>query len=225
MRSSGIVPNYSRLVLFRDRVDAGQRLVERLVAYQNREATVVLGIPRGGLVVASEIALALHLPLSLCAVRKVGAPGNPELAVGAVDEEDGLVLDRRLARHLGLSPDQLARAAAGARDDLRRWLAGVAVGTGPATVARDVILVDDGVATGYTAQVGVEALRRHGARRIVLAVPVAPPDTAAWLRGVVDEWVCLTTPEPFYAVGEFFEEWPQVSDEEVHALLLAGNRL
>jgi putative phosphoribosyl transferase len=212
-------------MFFLDRTDAGQRLAQRLMAYRDADATVVLGIPRGGLVVAHEVARALRLPLGICAVRKVGAPENPELAIGAVDDEDGLVLDRRLARHLGLGADQLERAAAVARAELRAWLRTVAGHAPPVAQDREVILVDDGVATGYTAQVGVEALRRHGARRIVLAEPVAPPDTAAWLCRLVDEWVCLQTPEPFHAVGEFFEEWRQVTDEEVQALLPAGNSL
>jgi predicted phosphoribosyltransferase len=95
----------------------------------------------------------------------------------------------------------------------------------PALEGRTVILTDDGVATGYTAQAGIQTVRRRGAQRVVLAVPVAPPDTAAWLKAEVDEFVCLATPEPFYAVGNFFEEWPQVTDDEVRALLLAGNTL
>ena len=95
----------------------------------------------------------------------------------------------------------------------------------PPLDGRTVILTDDGVATGYTAQAGVETVRRRGARRVVLAVPVAPPDTAEWLAPQVDEFICLATPEPFYAVGNFFEEWPQVTDDEVRALLLAGNTL
>jgi predicted phosphoribosyltransferase len=98
-------------------------------------------------------------------------------------------------------------------------------GAVPPLEGQTVILVDDGVATGYTAQAGIETVRRRGALRVVLAVPVAPPDTAAWLQPQADEFVCLAMPEPFYAVGNFFEEWPQVSDDEVRALLLAGNTL
>jgi putative phosphoribosyl transferase len=124
-----------------------------------------------------------------------------------------------------VSDDQLARAAERQRDELRQWLAGMSVEAVPPLADRAVILTDDGVATGYTAQAGVESVRRRGARRIVLAVPVAPRDTAEWLEPLVDEFICLAMPEPFYAVGNFFEEWPQVTDDEVRALLLTGNTL
>ena len=212
-------------MIFRDRVDAGGRLAAALHHYRDQSGTVVLGIPRGGVVVAKAIAVELHLPLGICPVRKLGAPGNPELAIGAVDDDAVLVFDRKLSQHLGLTEDDLMQAAARQRDELRTWLAAMGAGPVPPLEGRTVILTDDGVATGYTAQAGVETVRRRGAKRVVLAVPVAPPDTAAWLAPQVDEFVCLATPEPFYAVGNFFEEWPQVTDDEVRAMLLAGNTL
>ncbi|MDQ6710528.1 MAG: phosphoribosyltransferase [Candidatus Dormibacteraeota bacterium] len=211
--------------MFRDRLDAARQLAARLAAHRDAQATIVLGIPRGGVVVAAEIAAQLRLPLGIAPVRKVGAPGNPELAIGAVDDEYGQVLDPALARALGLPEDQLARAAELARAQLRTWLGGVPGARDWRQAGCTVILVDDGVATGYTARVAVEALRRHQAARIVLTVPVAPPDTAAWLRPSVDEWVCLKTPERFDAVGNFFADWPQVTDDQVRALLLVGNRM
>jgi putative phosphoribosyl transferase len=212
-------------VIFRDRVDAGERLAERLQGYRDQDGTVVLGIPRGGMVVAKAIAAELHLPLGICPVRKLGAPGNPELAIGAVDDDGVVVLDRKLSRQMGSSDEQLTEAAARQREELRAWLKRFEPGAVPALDGRTVILTDDGVATGYTAQAGVETVRRRGARRVVLAVPVAPADTAKWLQSMVEEFICLATPEPFYAVGNFFEEWPQVTDDEVRALLLAGNTL
>ena len=212
-------------MIFRDRVDAGERLAAALQQYRDQPGTVVLGIPRGGVVVAKAIAAELHLPLGICPVRKLGAPGNPELAIGAVDDDAVLVFDRKLSRHLGLTEDDLRQAAARQREELRTWLASLGAGPVPPLEGRAVILTDDGVATGYTAQAGIETVRRRGARQVVLAVPVAPPDTAAWLKPQVDEFVCLATPEPFYAVGNFFEEWPQVTDDEVRALLLTGNTL
>lgn len=212
-------------MIFRDRVEAGERLAAALQRYRDADNTVVLGIPRGGIVVAKAIAVELHLPLGVCPVRKLGAPDNPELAIGAVDDTSVLVIDRKLSRHVGVSDDQLARAAERQRDELRQWLAGMGVEAVPPLSDRVVILTDDGVATGYTAQAGVESVRRRGARRIVLAVPVAPRDTAEWLEPLVDEFICLAMPEPFYAVGNFFEEWAQVTDDEVRALLLAGNTL
>jgi putative phosphoribosyl transferase len=212
-------------VIFRDRVDAGERLAAALHDYRDQPGTVVLGIPRGGVVVGRAIATELHLPLGICPVRKLGAPGNPELAVGAVDADAVLVFDRKLGRHLGLTEDELMQAAARQREELRAWLASLGAGPVPPLEGRTVILTDDGVATGYTAQAGIETVRRRGARQVVLAVPVAPPDTAGWLKPQVDAFVCLATPEPFYAVGNFFEEWPQVTDDEVRALLLTGNTL
>ncbi|TMD86996.1 MAG: phosphoribosyltransferase [Chloroflexi bacterium] len=211
--------------MFRDRLDAGERLAAALQQYRDAPATLVLGIPRGGVVVSRAIAAALHLPLGICPVRKLGAPDNPELAIGAVDDQGVTVLDHKLSRHLGLTDDELLDAAARQRDELRAWLAALGANAIPPLQGRTAILTDDGVATGYTAQAGIESLRRRGAQRVVLAVPVAPPDTAAVLAGQVDEFVCLVTPEPFYAVGNFFEEWPQVTDDEVRALLLAGNTL
>lgn len=212
-------------MIFRDRVDAGERLAVALQRYRGQDRTIVLGIPRGGVVVAKPIAVDLHLPLGICPVRKLGAPGNPELAVGAVDDDAVLVLDRKLSYNLGLTEDDLLHAAARQRQELSAWLAALGAGAIPTLEGRTIILTDDGVATGYTAQAGIQAMRRRGAQRVVLAVPVAPPDTAGWLLNQVDEFVCLATPEPFYAVGNFFEEWPQVTDDEVRALLLAGNTL
>ncbi len=212
-------------MIFRDRLEAGERLAAELRRYRDHDRTVVLGIPRGGVVVAKAIAVDLHLPLGICPVRKLGAPGNPELAIGAVDDDAVLVFDRRVSQHLGLTEDDIGHAAARQREELRAWLAALGAGAMPSLEDRTVILTDDGVATGYTAQAGIQTVRRRGARRVVLAVPVAPPDTAGWLRPQVDEFVCLATPEPFYAVGNFFEEWPQVTDGEVRALLLAGNTL
>ena len=212
-------------MIFRDRLDAGERLAAALQHYRDAPATVVLGIPRGGVVVARAIAVALHLPLGICPVRKLGAPENPELAIGAVDDQGVVVLDVKLSRHLGLSDDDLLDAAARQREEIQQWLSGLGATAIPPLEGRTAILTDDGVATGYTAQAGVDSARRRGVRRVVLAVPVAPPDTAAVLARRVDEFVCLVTPEPFYAVGNFFNEWPQVSDDEVRALLLAGNTL
>jgi putative phosphoribosyl transferase len=212
-------------VIFRDRLEAGTRLGLALQRYRDQPGTVVLGIPRGGVVVAKAIAVHLHQPLGICPVRKLGAPGNPELAIGAVDDGTGLVFDPTLSQQLGLTQDELMQAAARQRDELRAWLSTMGPAPVPPLGGRTVILTDDGVATGYTAQAGIDTVRARGARRIVLAVPVAPPDTAAWLEPKVDEFVCLALPEPFYAVGNFFEEWAQVADDEVRALLLAGNTL
>jgi predicted phosphoribosyltransferase len=212
-------------VIFHDRLEAGERLAAALLRYRDIPDGVVLGIPRGGLVVARAIASELNLPLGICPVRKLGAPGNPELALGAVDDRDVTVFDRKLTRHLGIEDEDLLEAADRQRDELRAWIARLDADAVPPVEGRTVILTDDGVATGYTAQAGVQTLRRRTVKKLVLAVPVAPPDTADWLASEVDDFLCLATPEPFYAVGNFFEEWPQVNDDEVRALLLAGNTL
>lgn len=212
-------------MIFRDRLDAGRRLAAGLRGYQEDPNGVVLGIPRGGVVVANAIARGLNLRLGICPVRKVGAPENPELALGAVDDRDVLVFDRRLTRHLGIDDGGLQESSNRTREALRNWLAGMGPDAVPEVNGRTVILTDDGIATGYTAQAGIQSVRHRGAGKVVLAAPVAPPDTAAWLASQADELVCLATPEPFYAVGNFFEEWPQVTDDEVRSLLLAGNTL
>ncbi len=208
-------------MLFHDRVDAGQRLAAQLERFRDAPDTVVLAIPRGGMVVGAAIADALNLPLGICPVRKLGAPGNPELAVGAVDDETGIVVDWSLLQRLGVSEEELETEAERQRSELRRWVKQVGGGQAASTLAthRQVILTDDGIATGSTAQAAVQTVRRHGARRVVLAVPVAPPETADALELLVDEWVCLATPHPFYAVGNFFDNWPQVTDGEVVELL------
>jgi putative phosphoribosyl transferase len=212
-------------MIFRDRDEAGERLAAALAGYRDAADGIVLGIPRGGVVVAKAIAVTLRRPLGICPVRKLGAPGNPELAIGAVDDDRVLVYDSKLSRHLGLTDDDVIDAAGRQREELRRWLVALDAGSPPPLAGRTVILTDDGVATGYTAQAGIETIRRRGAGRVVLAVPVAPVDTVEWLTPQVDELVCLATPQPFYAVGNFFEEWPQVTDDEVRGLLLAGNTL
>lgn len=210
-------------MLFVDREDAGRRLARELAKYRAAPDTVVLGIPRGGIVVASAIARPLSLPLGVCAVHKLGAPDNPELAIGAVDDDSVLVVDQDLIARLEVTPGALQREIDRQRERLRRWVAdrlGPAAGVG---VKRQVIVTDDGIATGSTARAAVQSVRSKGAERVILAVPVAPHEAIGALRPLVDELVCLATPEPFYAVGSFFDDWPQVTDAEVEALLRTGN--
>jgi putative phosphoribosyl transferase len=209
-------------MLFQDREDAGRLLARRLEPYREASQAGVLGIPRGGIVVGATIARELRLPLAVCAVHKLGAPGNPELAVGAVDDEGETIVDWGLLRRLEVGERALQAEVERRRQELQRWVGQVAPGHTVAVPATSII-VDDGIATGATARAAVHATRRRGARRVVLAVPVAPVETAQSLSAIVDEWVCLATPEPFYAVGNFFEDWPQVTDEEVRSLLAAAS--
>ena len=207
--------------LFEDRIDAGRRLAERLAGWRGRDA-VVVALPRGGVPVAAEIARAIAAPLDLVLVRKIGAPFQPELAVGAVvdGEEPELVLNEDVvaAVHLpeGYLDAERARQVAEIERRRRLYFAGR---ERPSLTGRPVILVDDGVATGATARVAIHALRRKQPSRLVLAVPVAAPDTAAELAREVDELVCLATPEHFFAISQFYADFPQTSDEEVTALL------
>lgn len=205
---------------FRDRRQAGRLLAERLAAYRRAPATVVLGLPRGGVVPAAEIARILELPLDVLLSRKLRAPGNPELAIGAVAEGGEAYLYHRSCEATGASDAYIARETAEQRAEIerrRRMLrGGAAVHLPPRST---VILVDDGIATGSTAVAAIHALRHKGVGRIVLATAVVPPDTADRLRDEVDELVVLKTPEPFWSVGGFYEDFEQVSDEEVRALL------
>lgn len=208
-------------MLFRDRVDAGDRLAARLAAYRGAAGTIVLGIPRGGIIVGQAVARGLELPLGVCPVRKIGAPENPELAIGAVDDEGEKVVDDRLLRRLGVSALELETEAVYQRLELAHWLERTSPTPWSSDRYQQVILTDDGIATGLTARVGIALVRRKGAARVILAVPVAPADSLEELKRLVDECVCLATPSPFYAVGNFYEEWPQVTDDQVIAALRA----
>ena len=202
--------------MFADRHDAGRRLALALERYRDAPDAIVLGVPRGGVVVAAEVARALGLPLDVVVTRKIGAPGNPEYAVGAVDA-DGAVHAGLVA---GLPEGYLARSAAHERDEIeRRLLAYRADWEAPAITGATVIVVDDGIATGLTLSAAVAYLRRKGAKRIVIAAPVAAPDSATRLRGEADEVVTLAEPDGFNAVGQFYARFDQTSDAEVRGLL------
>jgi putative phosphoribosyl transferase len=207
-----------RDVMFADRADAGRRLavaLEDLVG----SPVVVLGIPRGGVEVAAAAAAVLESPLDIVVPRKIGAPGNPELGIGAVAE--GVeVLDERLIRILDVDPDYLAVEIAEQRREIARRTAAYRKDRPPPPVAgRVAVVVDDGVATGGTAAAAVRWARARGASKVILAVPVAPPDAVRRLEAEADEVRALATPEHFYAVGQWYEEFPQVSDERVVELL------
>lgn len=203
--------------MFENRVDAGRRLVEVLEDFRDRDP-VVLGIPRGGVIVAAEVAAALGCELDLVVMRKIGAPGHSELALGATAGADRVVWNEELVAQLDVSKDYLEDAAARENAEVERRRVRYLGDRAPIDLAgRTVLLVDDGLATGYTALVAVRAVRAAGPALLVLAVPVGSAGAVALLRGEVDELVCLSTPEPFFAVGQFFAEFAQVTDEEVVA--------
>lgn len=205
---------------FTDRRAAGRLLAEALRPYAGRPDTVVVAMPRGGIVPAAEIARALGLPLDVIVSRKLGAPGNPEFAIGAVAEGGTPYVNDEAVLLSGASEEWLAAEVARQRAEIARRQRLFRGGRPPSfPPGGTAILVDDGVATGATAIAAIRALRELGVAHVVFAVPVAPPDTAARLRAMVDELVVLATPIPFRAVGLFYEDFTQVSDEEVIALL------
>lgn len=203
---------------FADRVDAGRRLAERLRDELGPDA-VVLGLPRGGVPVAFEVAAALGLPLDVIVVRKLGVPYQPELAMGAIGE--GVrVLNDRVLRASGVSQAGLSAVERRERAELDRRLAELRTGRAPVVLAgREVAVVDDGIATGSTARAACAVVRARGARRVVLAAPVGPAAAPAELAGDADRVVLLQAPDDFAAVGQFYADFAQTSDEDVRSLL------
>ncbi|HTZ90257.1 MAG TPA: phosphoribosyltransferase [Alloacidobacterium sp.] len=207
-------------MFFKDRSAAGRKLADQLSKYAGQEDVAVLGIPRGGVPVAFEIAAALHVPLDIFLSRKLGVPGQEELAFGAIAAGDGRFLDERTIRAVGISPDQIERITKSTREKLEERARLYRTDRPPLHIdGRVVILVDDGIATGASIYAAIRALRQMNPKKLIVAVPVAPASTANWLRSVVDELVVIYTPNDFYAVGQFYEHFSQVSDEEVIALL------
>lgn len=205
---------------FADRTEAGQRLAKALSAYAGRQDLLVLALPRGGVPVAWEVAQALGAELDLMIVRKLGVPWQPELALGAIASGGARVLNQDVVSTLGLSEQAIEEIARKEAQELaRRERAYRGERPFPEVYGRTVILVDDGLATGATMRAAVAALKQLQPTAIVVAVPVAPPDTVAKLREEVDEVVCLATPENFYAVGQWYVDFSQISDEEVRKLL------
>lgn len=205
---------------FRDRTEAGRRLAARLTAYEGRSDLLVLALPRGGVPVAAEVARALAAPLDVFVVRKLGVPGHEELAMGALASGGVRVLNDEVVQALGIPADVIDRVAERERVEIERREAAYRDDRPPRDVrGRTVILVDDGLATGSTMRAAVAALRERGPDRIVVAVPVAAPATCAEFRTLADDCICVHTPEPFHAVGLWYEDFSQTSDDEVRALL------
>lgn len=205
---------------FRNRAQAGRKLGDRL-AHLVDQKPVVVGLPRGGVPVAAEIARRLRAPLDVILVRKVGAPDRAELAAGAVGEDGVTVRNLAVLQGMGLSwEDDLADQVARERAEVRRRAGSLRRGRSRIDLlGRTVIVVDDGIATGSTVVAAMRVVRGLGARRLVLAVPVAPADTLARMGELADEVVCLHAPARFLAVGEWFEDFRQVSEDEVMVLL------
>jgi putative phosphoribosyl transferase len=206
---------------FRDRSDAGRQLAGRLVHLRDRDP-VVLALPRGGVPVGFEVARELGAPLDLVLVRKIGVPWQPELAMGAVTDGDDpeIFIDRALTAELGISEDDINRETAREIEELERRRRVYRLGRAPLEVAgRTAIVVDDGIATGATMRVALQATRRRNPAWLVLATPVAAPDTIARLRSEADEVACVEMPSGLGAIGSYYTDFHQVSDQEVIALL------
>jgi putative phosphoribosyl transferase len=207
---------------FRNRTDAGRQLAEKLAAYTDRPDVLVLALPRGGVPVGHEVARALGAPLDVFLVRKLGVPGYEELAMGAVATGGVRVLNDEIVRGLGISEREIDAAVARELQELaRRERLYRGDRPPPDVAARTVILVDDGLATGATMRAAIQALRQQQPARIVVAVPTASPDTCEVLKAEADEMICAITPEPFLAVGHWYEDFTQTTDDEVQDLLRA----
>ncbi len=207
-------------MVFKNREDAGRHLAKLLARYTNQKDVVVLGIPRGGVSVAYEVARELHAPLDIFLSQKLGVPGQEELAFGAIALHDGRFLDQEIIRTANISEEQIERITNLAVGELERR-AKLYMGDHPPLPlkGKTVILVDDGVATGASTLAAIHALRQTQPARLVLAVPVAPRSTCQWLNSMVDELICADSPAEFYGVGQFYEHFDQVTDEEVIRLL------
>jgi uncharacterized protein (TIGR00369 family) len=207
---------------FRDRSDAGRQLASRLLPLRGKDA-VVLGLPRGGVAVAAEVARALDVPLDVIVVRKLGVPAQPELGMGAIGEGDTRVINADVVRYSGVSEADIKAVERRERAELERRTKRFR-GDAPREplAGRIAILVDDGIATGSTARAACQVARAQGAVRVVLAAPVAPPSARSILAGDADELVCLETPERFLAIGEWYDDFSQTRDEEVVSLLRAA---
>lgn len=208
------------LLPLRGRTQAGRELGAALRSYRGRDDVLVLALPRGGVPVACELAEALGTPVDLMIVRKLGTPGQEELAMGAIASGGVRVLNADIISSLGITDHAIEQVESRERRELeRREHAYRGNRPRPSIEGKCVILVDDGVATGATMRAGIAALRQQRPARIVIAVPVAPPDTVDLLKQEADEVVCLATPEPFWAIGRWYVEFPQLSDAEVRECL------
>jgi putative phosphoribosyl transferase len=212
-------------MIFFDRLEAGRELAKLLNAYKGQKDVLVLGIPRGGVPVAFQVAAELHAPLDVFVVRKLGVPGREELAFGAIASGGLRFLDDEIVEAVKIPEREIELIAAKERQELERREQAYRDGRPPLMVeGQTVILVDDGIATGSSMQVAINALRRMKPARLVVATPVAPASTCRRLRREVDELICVYLPVSFYGIGEFYEDFSQVSDEEVAELLHRDTR-
>lgn len=202
-------------MLLENRIDAGEKLVPLLQKFKLKQP-VVLAVPRGGVIVGAEVAKALRVPLDILIVRKIGAPFNPEVAIGAVLPDGSAVLDTVLIKKIKIDDQYVKQVIEDQTAEIhRRQRLYKGVEAMPSLAGKTVIIVDDGIATGYTMEAAILGLRKYGPQAIIVAAPVAPLEVVERLQKVADEVVCLDTPEPFYAVGQFYRHFTQTDDDEV----------
>jgi putative phosphoribosyl transferase len=207
-------------MVFKDRKDAGKQLAGILGHYRDKSDVIVLGLPRGGVTVAAEIAEGLRCPLDILIVRKIGFPGDPEFAVGAVSETGTVVFNESIVAGYRVSRDYLEQETARQKTEIVRRLALYRGGKGvPPLAGKTVILVDDGVATGATIKAAISTLKQENIARLVVALPVATQEAERAIAPLVDEWLCLQLPPGFRAVGQYYSDFTQVEDEDVVAML------
>jgi len=213
-------------MIFSNRTEAGRLLAKRLRAYENQRDVLILGIPRGGVPVAFEVAAEFHAPMDIFIVRKLGVPGSEELAFGAIASGRIRFLDREIVAAAEISESEIERITARETRELERRQRTYRGGLDPLEVkGQTVILVDDGIATGSSMQAAITALRQLKPSRLVVAVPVAPASTCRRLRPEVDDLICVHRPASFYAIGEFYENFSPVSDQTVTDLLREGTQV
>jgi len=207
-------------MMFKNRADAGRKLVPLLAQYNNKKDTIVVGLPRGGVVTGYEVAKELHLPFDIVVPRKIGAPFNQEAAIGALTQDGSVILNQTIMHKFDISQEDLMPTIKKEMQEAQRRLKIYRGDKSPLEVhGKTVLLVDDGIATGYTMRAAIESLRTRGAEKIIVVVPVAPPDTVNQLLQNVDDVVCLFQPEFFGAVGRFYQDFGQTTDQEVIELL------
>jgi len=210
-------------MIFKDRKHAGQELARRLTKYAGVKDAVVIGLPRGGVVVAYEVAEALSLPLDIIVTRKIGAEGNREYAIGAITEDGDAVWDE--SERSAADPGYLEKALTEERAEAQRRVGEYRGGHPPLTlVGETALIVDDGVATGFTMRAAIGSARKKGAARVVVAVPHGAAESLRMLEQEADEVIAIDRPEWYGSVGEFYQDFPQIEDEEVKALLVAARR-
>jgi putative phosphoribosyl transferase len=209
--------------MFHDRADAGKKLAERLKEKIAGEG-LVFALPRGGVVVAKEVADALRLPLDVLVVRKIGAPGNEEFAIGAVGEDGEPIINDELVGTSDITPTYLDRSIEKERKEVVRRVKAYRSGEPADVKGKTAIIVDDGIATGMTVEAAIETLRKRGAARIVVAAPVGAKDSIETLRNSADEVIVLHIPDQFFAVGQFYQNFPQVTDDDVRRALVKAQQ-